>query len=125
MLDKVNIKGNLLLDIARLGAITVLVWALDTHPYSYYTLLRWVVCAVAAFAAYIAHSELKTGWVWVLGILAILFNPIIPVYLDRQTWAVIDILGATILLASLVFVRRARFNIESGETHKEARRHSD
>lgn len=38
----------------------------------------------------------KSGWAWVFGIIALLFNPIIPVHLSREIWAPIDIMAALI-----------------------------
>jgi uncharacterized protein DUF6804 len=47
-----------------------------------------------------------TFWAWVFGLLAIVFNPIIPVYLQRLAWHVIDYVALTIIaLAAVVFWR--------------------
>jgi hypothetical protein len=35
--------------IIKLVVTVMLVWALAHHPYSYYILLRWVVCGAAVF----------------------------------------------------------------------------
>tara|TARA_B100000214_G_C23949434_1_gene619652 strand:- start:13 stop:300 length:288 start_codon:yes stop_codon:yes gene_type:complete len=67
-----------------LGAISM--------PSGYYELLRWVICAAAAFAAYTNYSIEKTSWAIGFGIVALIFNPIAPVYLyDKFVWMVIDI----------------------------------
>lgn len=39
--------------------------------------------------------------------MALLFNPIIPVALDRQTWAPIDVFTAMFLFVSIFFVRES------------------
>jgi len=76
-------------------------------PYDdYYTLLRWVVCGVAAFAAFQAGKSKKTGWMWALVIVALAFNPLLPVHLQRDTWAVIDLAVAVLLVVSIVFLDR-------------------
>ena len=76
-------------------------------PYDdYYTLLRWVVCGVATFAAFHAAKSKKTGWMWVLAIAALAFNPLLPVHLKRETWAVIDIAVAVLLVVSIVAIDR-------------------
>ena len=87
--------------LARLGAAAMLVIALADLPYGYYTLLRIVVCAVGAYGAYSAYNAGRRGWMWVFAGMAVLFNPIIPVYLDRETWSVIDILAAVTFLSSI------------------------
>lgn len=92
--------------IGRIIAIILLLWALNKHPYGYYTLLRFVVCGVSVYGAYFATGLKKDGWAWIFGIIAVLFNPIIPIYLDRNTWAFIDVGVVAILLISLFSVRK-------------------
>ena len=62
-----------------------LLLALFPLPYGYYTLLRIVVCGAAAYLAYRSFSASRrvTTWVLVLGALALLFNPLIPVHLEQ------------------------------------------
>ena len=78
--------------------------ALGHHGYDYYVLLRWLVCGVAAFAAYRAYEISAKGWCWVLAIVALFFNPVIPVHLERGTWEFIDVGVALLLLVSIVAV---------------------
>lgn len=91
--------------IARIVASILLLWALPRHPYGYYAVLRWVVCSAAAYSAYISSLIGRLPWAWFFGILALFFNPIIPVKLDRAAWANIDIAAAIALLVSIFFVR--------------------
>ena len=61
-------------------------------PYGFYTLLRIVVTASAAFAAYYFFEEgddSQSGIIWDL--IAILFNPLITIQLDKAIWMPIDI----------------------------------
>jgi hypothetical protein len=37
--------------------------------------------------------------------IAILFNPLIPIYLKRQTWIWVDLASAAAILAHMIFVR--------------------
>jgi len=83
----------------------MLIWALAYNEYGYYTLLRFVVCFVAAYCAVKAYSQHKEEWTWILGGIAVLFNSIIPIHLNRGLWSVIDIVIAIVLLASLFFVK--------------------
>lgn len=92
--------------IARIVAIILLIWALGRHPYGYYTLLRFVVCGVSAYGAYFSSEIImRKGWVWIFGMIAILFNPIIPIHLDRDTWAIIDVVVAGVLGVSLFLLK--------------------
>lgn len=72
----------------------------------FYTLLRWVCCAVFAYSAFTAFQMKRAAWAWIFAILAVLFNPLAPVYLQRTTWQVIDwgAIGA-IIAAGIVFWR--------------------
>ena len=95
-------KGQINLPAAvwLVPAVALLV-ALAPLPYGYYTLMRIVVCGAAAFIAYSTFS--KEGsvslWVLVMGGLAILFNPLIPIHLSRELWAPIDAISAVVFLA--------------------------
>jgi hypothetical protein len=91
--------------VAKLIAAAMLLAALARHRYDYYTLLRWVVCGVAAFAAFRAGTFNKGGWVLALAIVALVFNPVVPVHLTRETWAFIDV-GTAVLLAASVMSDR-------------------
>jgi hypothetical protein len=41
-----------------------------------------------------------------MGVIAILFNPIAPVYLDKGTWVVIDLIVAALFLISIFKIKR-------------------
>ncbi len=66
-------------------------------PYGYYMLLRIAATLVFAWAAFIAHEKSYEWLPWVYAILAILFNPIMPVYFQKELWVIIDILAAALL----------------------------
>src|SRR5437867_4087279 len=92
--------------IAKLIAVGMLFGSLGRHQYGYYTLLRWVVCGVSAFAAFQAEKSNKTGWAWTLAIVALAFNPVIPIHLKRDTWAFVDLAVAVLLLVSIAAIDR-------------------
>jgi hypothetical protein len=60
-------------------------------PYGFYTLLRIAVCLAAAFSAYADFTGARTGWAIAWAVVAILFNPLIPVHLSKDIWMVLDI----------------------------------
>ena len=77
-------------------------------PYGYYIFLRWVVCGVAIINA-IGFLESKlTGWVLVFGALAFLFNPFIPVYLDKSSWVAIDLISAIVFFLSAYSIKEKK-----------------
>lgn len=89
----------------RILAAALLFWALARHAYSYYVLLRFVTFGAAAYSSYLAFEQRVRGWAWILGLVALLFNPVLPIHLSRDVWKPVDLLTGLILLASIVFVR--------------------
>jgi len=91
--------------VSRLLSVALLLLALLKLPYGYFTLLRWAVCVVAVYHVVLANN-MKRGVMGIyFGLIAILFNPIIPVYLNRQTWQPIDLVAALLFLLSFIFLR--------------------
>lgn len=74
-------------------------------PYGYFQMLRWVISGVAIYNAYFARELKKDGWVLLMAAIAILFNPIEPVILEKQVWAVIDLIIGAIFFASIFLLK--------------------
>lgn len=89
-------------------AIVALVLAIPpVWPYGYYMLLRLIVCGVSIYGAVQAHVRGLNGWVWTLAVLAVLFNPIVPVNLMKGVWVMIDLVGAVLLGLAAFILRRS------------------
>lgn len=80
--------------------------AMADIPYGYYRLLRWVVCAVAIASAIQLHRGQRQGYAWVLGLVAVLFNPLIPVHFAKDTWRALDGAAGFTFLGVLHLVQR-------------------
>jgi len=90
-------------------AVMLVVAATATHPYSFYTLLRWICCTAFVYSAFIAHEENRVAWAWSFGVLAALFNPILPVTLDRSIWTTLDwVTVGAIVIAAFSFLPRMK-----------------
>lgn len=86
----------------------LLVIAVLPLPYGYYTLLRLVV-TIAAVVAALGLYQARQAVVWTvifMGAVALLFNPIITVRLDRSAWLPID-LGLAVFFTWLALSRRS------------------
>lgn len=94
--------------IIRVITAGLLFWALSEHPYSYYNILRIVVCAVCIYGVVKSIQIEKKGWSWIFGVISIIFNPIVPVHLDRETWAVIDVISGIIIIISIFFLKEKK-----------------
>ncbi len=79
-------------------------------PIGYYTFLR-IILTIGAVAVVV--TEFGNGinfWVIVFGLVAIIFNPLIPVYLgDKDAWIPIDIITA-ILFGIKTFTLKSNKN---------------
>lgn len=88
-------------------AVAILLVAVLDMPYGYYTLVRLVVTVAALLTAWHAVALSRSPmWVGVMCLVAILFNPVVPVYLQRETWFFIDLAVAAALM--LYAVKRPR-----------------
>lgn len=86
---KINTKGLCIIS----GILLIL--AIPTGwPYSFYIFLRWFIFGASIIVAYGFYKSKLTAWTFIFGALAFLFNPIMPVYLDKTTWVGIDFIGA-------------------------------
>jgi Family of unknown function (DUF6804) len=74
----------------------------------FYTLVRFAVCGSSVYLAWGARLVNQRLWVWVMGATAVLFNPIIPIVLDRGVWRVIDFIAAIVFAVSLATIRAPR-----------------
>ena len=74
-------------------------------PYGYYMLLRLATSAVCVYSA----VKFKTEWVrWVFGVLAVLYNPILPVHLgDKEIWGIVNIATIAYMWIALHVERRS------------------
>ncbi len=94
-------KSNSPIKILAIIAGIALVLAIPSiWPYTYYRLLRIGVFAIGLYLAYKAREFDKDGWIWVMVIIAILFNPFIPFSLKKDTWIIIDFVTAIIFFVS-------------------------
>lgn len=85
----------------------LLFWGLSYHPYGYFQILRWAVCAIASYNCYILYNEKDNKvWPWIFGIVAVLFNPIIPFYFAKSTWQFLDLIGGIIFAVWIAFNSR-------------------
>ncbi|TIO29002.1 DUF6804 family protein [Mesorhizobium sp.] len=82
--------------IAAVVAAVALLLALAPWPYAYYELLRIVVCGTGIFCGvqFYGLAEKGRGIAIALFTTAALFNPFLPVHLNRELWSVLNIGGA-------------------------------
>ena len=92
--------------VPQVVVAAMLLWALNPeNPYAYYTLLRWVTCVVFAYLAFRSAAQRHTEWTWVLGASAAIYNPIIPVHLNREIWSILNLAGAAVAATSAFVIK--------------------
>lgn len=74
--------------------------AIFPFPYGYYSFLRLAVFVGGSFLSYQLYQHKSVGWAVVLACIAILFNPLIPVYLTREIWLPIDLICAVLFFVT-------------------------
>ncbi len=85
----------------KLLAILFLLGALGNWPYNYYQFLRWLILGIGGYSAYLVYNSERKIWTGIFVAIALLFNPIIPFYLQKDTWQFIDVATAVIFSVSL------------------------
>ena len=96
--------------LSVLAAGWFLVGALERHPATYYTNLRWLVCLTAVTLIWRGDIQKSLKYGYLLVPIAILFNPIIPVQLYGRRmdilpiWHTIDLATAAALFLVLALM---------------------
>jgi len=96
--------------IARFITTVLLIIALSNQQIGYYKFLRWIVCITAIYTALVSYSKkekLNFG-IWLFGLIALLFNPIVPFYLGKSSWQTVDIIVGLIFIGSTFFIREVK-----------------
>lgn len=70
-------------------------------PYGFFTLLRLVVFGTTVYLSWLAYKSERHAWIWLFGFIALVFNPLLPLYLCRDLWVVADFLVAVFLIVSI------------------------
>ena len=81
-----------------LGLAIALIVCLFPMPYGYYTLVRFAAMIILGCMAYCYYKEGKMSLCILAGSLALLFQPLVKVSLDRETWNFGDVAVALALI---------------------------
>jgi hypothetical protein len=97
--------------LIRLITAVMLLIGATKMPYDYYSILRLAVSATSGYMIYLSVNQQKGQWAVFWIALLILFNPVAPVGLKKDTWVVLDIIAGIAVAASTFSIR------ESGKTN--------
>jgi hypothetical protein len=84
----------------------MLVGAVVSVPYyAYYQLTNWVVVGAALVTAWQAHKQGSAWITWEFAFVAVIFNPIAPLYFSAGVWEIADLVAIVLFVLSFYFVR--------------------
>lgn len=92
---------------AAIGAFFLLLAYLG-GPYELYVITRWAVTAAAIWVSIIAGAQKSMLWAVVFVAIAVLFNPLIPVYATREFWIPFDVAGLVLFWVAGVKLRTSK-----------------
>jgi len=95
--------------IRIITAVMLLIGA-TKMPYDYYSILRIAVSATSGYMIYLSLNQQKGQWAVLWIGLLLLFNPIAPVGLKKDTWVVIDIISGIATSASIFWIKESKAN---------------
>jgi len=87
-------------------AAAMLVISIFPLPYGYYQFLRWIVCGIALFIAYMAFSYKMVWMAIVFGVIAILFVPIFTIHFEKDIWMWLDCVCGAVFIMSIFLLRK-------------------
>lgn len=99
-----NMKKSLVWPLHFIAAAMLLL-AVGKMPYDYYNIMRLVVCVIGGICTYYALTS-QFQWVgWVFILIVVLFNPIMPMHLEKDSWRIANIVAAGWFTISVFLIR--------------------
>lgn len=113
--NKTNIKINesqkrpIKLLILPFVLILIFLLSIFDMPYGFYTFARIAIFALSLVFLYILYNhneDFSLKFIPII-VIAILWNPIFPIYLDKETWVVLDIVAIiTEIIVSILSIKK-------------------
>jgi hypothetical protein len=94
--------------LATVAAVLLALATVFDWSYGYYNLLRVAVSLCSAYLAWFAVTSDRRSWAITFGVLVLLFNPLLPIYLTRGIWQVLDVVAAGPTIAGVPTGLRTR-----------------
>jgi hypothetical protein len=100
-------------------SIVLLIWAYSNHSTEFYFSLRLAVCITCLYGAYYAKRLTSVICMGAMFFIAVLYNPVEPIYFEKNYWNIIDNLTALFLLLSFFLLPRSqKLSAESKGTNE-------
>ena len=95
----------------KILAIIMIVGALQTWitlPYAYFQLMNWIVVGASIVSAYRSYHLWLNPFMWLFIFVAVVFNPLAPIYLSQDIWKLADVIAIALIILSFLFIKRKR-----------------
>ena len=92
-------------NIIRVIAILMLLVAFADNPYGYYIFLRWIICPISLYCALTAHRQNSERWIWIFGVNALVYNPIISLHLGKSIWGLVNLVSIVFIFTSFFYLK--------------------
>jgi len=91
--------------IMLLGAALSSFGTLPILPFTYYQLMNWAVVGASLIIIWQAYQKKLTCLIWIFSVIAVIFNPITPIYLGALTWQISDIIVSILFIVSFFLMK--------------------
>ncbi|PIR85622.1 hypothetical protein COU14_03340 [Candidatus Kaiserbacteria bacterium CG10_big_fil_rev_8_21_14_0_10_44_10] len=85
---------------SKISAVALLIAIVPIWPYFFYQALKFIVFGTSAYSAHLYNKEHKKGWMLTMISIAIVFNPINPLYFGHFLWSIVDGIVAVMFFKS-------------------------
>lgn len=87
-----------MLGLLVFAATVVMLVGMLGMPSDYYAGLRTLVCLTAVVGLFKARTARLETWVWAFGVVAVVYNPFVPLYLrNRGLWTIVNLVTIALL----------------------------
>lgn len=93
-------QGEYRILFSKIASVTLLIAVIPIWPYFFYQALKLVVFGTSVFSTYTYHKEKNKKWMLIMIGIAIVFNPINPLYFGHVLWSVADLVVAWTIFVS-------------------------
>jgi len=109
-----NGEKNIILIIMATFLFATLIQGL---PYGFFTILKLIICLGSTYISIFSYKNQKFLSVLYLIFVIILFNPVVPIYFQKDEWKIIDVvIGLSFLLLIFLLNLNNKPDIESDKS---------
>jgi hypothetical protein len=105
---KVAMVVTVLAVLMLLGVFVPLVAPVGELPYAYFQFMNWITTLAAMLWASAAFEKKLLAPVLIFGLLAVVFNPLSPMYFSIFTWYVLDAVAILAFMIALVAPKKIK-----------------